>query len=636
MSPHVIYSRKSQEEDDKQVQSIPDQEAEMHSVASRLHLTVAERLSEARSAKAPGRPVFDALMRRVERGEVRGILCWKLDRLARNPVDGGRILWAIKQHGLVVHTPQQTFSQADDNLILMYVEFGMAQKYVDDLSRNTTRGLKSKAQKGWLPGVAPLGYLNSKVEERGCKTILRDPARFDAVRRMWDLMLTGDFSPARIQRLANQEWGFRTRQTKHTGGKPVSRSALHQLFTNPFYCGRFEYPRGSGNWYPGRHEPMVTEAEFARVQAILHRGTNPRPQREFALPYRGLLKCGECASSITAHVKEQVRCPQCRYKSSVKNHGACARCRLSLKDMKQSTIRRYAYYHCTRKRNPACRQKCISAAALDRQVTVKLKAFGLPAVLRDWGLDVLAQLRTQELAGQQQLLVERQKAHAQCVVRLENLVKLKTAPENVGGELLSDEEYQTQRAELLAQKGRLATDASALQGEVEAKARVLGEALKVMTDIAEASPEDDTVRRKELLSALGLNHVLLAKELVVKPEFPFSELPGQETRAPGNPAPIEPDYGQEKSGWIGHSDPGCPRREPLMDEDRTRRLGTALESMWKKLDPHSPGFNRHPFVTGQPVVPFRPCRKNGRFVSPETQPLKREPSDTDGLDHFAA
>jgi site-specific DNA recombinase len=97
-------------------------------------------LSESKSAKAPDRPVFNEMMERVDSGEIKGILCWKLDRLARNPVDGGRIIWAIKQHGLVIRTPHQSFSQAEDNLILMYIEFGMAQKYIDDLSRNDVVG----------------------------------------------------------------------------------------------------------------------------------------------------------------------------------------------------------------------------------------------------------------------------------------------------------------------------------------------------------------------------------------------------------------------------------------------------------------------------------------------------------------
>jgi hypothetical protein len=75
-----------------------------------------------------------------------------LDRLARNPVDGGSIIWAIKQHGIKVMTPAQSYAREDDNIILMYIEFGMAQKYVDDLSANVKRGLHAKAEMGWLPG----------------------------------------------------------------------------------------------------------------------------------------------------------------------------------------------------------------------------------------------------------------------------------------------------------------------------------------------------------------------------------------------------------------------------------------------------------------------------------------------------
>jgi site-specific DNA recombinase len=606
MLSYVIYSRKSQEDDDKQVQSIPDQEAEMNSVATRTNLTVIELLSESKSAKAPGRPVFDAMMQRVDRGEIRGILCWKLDRLARNPVDGGRIIWAIKQHGLVVRTPHQTFSQADDNLILMYIEFGMAQKYVDDLSRNTTRGLTSKAQKGWYPSVAPTGYLNSKTEERGHRTILRDPARFDAVRRMWDLMLSGQSSPTQIQRIANDEWGFRTRQTRRTGGKPLARSTIYKIFSNPFYCGRFEYPQGSGTWYRGNHEPMVTEAEFNAVQLKLKQETNPRPHKEFALPYRGLLKCGACGSSITAHFKEQVRCTRCHYKSSVKNSRTCAKCHLPMSEMKSPTLRRYAYYHCTRTLNPSCRQKCLSATALDRQIAEKLPAYALPAQLQDWGLAVIEKLREQELAGEQRILNERQQALRQCVLRLENLLKLKTAPENSDGSLLSDEEYQQQRADLLALKARLSANASAFQNELEAKARLSKVALKVVTTIDHASRLGDATKKKEILSALGLNHAITDGKLVIKPEFPFSELPRADNPEPRDCGPIEPINPKDSQGREGRLVPSRPRQEPGVEEDRTTKLKEALETIWKKTDPRSPAFQRYPFVKGCTGTPGYP------------------------------
>lgn len=619
MTPYVIYSRKSQEDDDKQVQSIPDQNQEMKSVATRCNLPVIAALSESKSAKAPGRPVFDAMMKRVDRGEIKGILCWKLDRLARNPVDGGRIIWAIKQHSLVVKTPHQTFSQSEDNLILMYIEFGMAHKYIDDLSRNTTRGLKSKAEKGWYPGIAPTGYLNSKVEERGHKIIFRDQERFAAVRRMWDLMLAGNFSPTRIQKIANEEWGFRTRQTKRTGGKPISRSTVYKIFSDPFYSGRFEYPKGSGRWYQGQHEPMITEAEFACVQQRLHQNTNPRPHKEFDLPFRGLIKCGECGSSITAHFKEQVRCTRCRYKSSIRNRASCSKCHLPIGDMKVPQIRRYAYYHCTRTLSLACRQPCVSASALEKQLTEKLKAFGLPPELRDWGLDYIEKLREHDLDGKRQILAERKKAHQQCVMRLENLVRLKTAPANADNSLLSDEEYQKQRADLLAQKGKL-TDASAFQMELERKADITKEALNLVATINESSKTDDALRKREILSALGLNHALKEKELEIKPEFPFCDLPRGGSQAKSNLDPIEPENIQSGQGWNSHSISARPGLVREAHDDRTKLLKLALEKIWKKLDPESLMFQRYPFEPGAPVVPVLPRGRHLRSA------LKKSPS----------
>ena len=97
------------------------------------------------------------MMKRLCNGEVEGVICWRLDRLARNPVDGGAVIWAVKEHGVKIITPTQTFSRGEDNAILMYLEFGIAQKYVDDLCRNVKRGLRAKAERGWWPNNPPFG-----------------------------------------------------------------------------------------------------------------------------------------------------------------------------------------------------------------------------------------------------------------------------------------------------------------------------------------------------------------------------------------------------------------------------------------------------------------------------------------------
>ena len=152
--------------------------------------------------------------------------------------------WRPGRHTQV--TPAQSYAREDDNVILMYIEFGMAQKYVDDLSKNVKRGLKTKIENGWYPGVAPAGYLNDTNKLTGANTLIKDPERFPLIRRMWDLMLTERYTALTIVDLANKEWGFRTGPMQKKGGRPLCRSAIYKIFTMPFYYGRFEYPRGSG------------------------------------------------------------------------------------------------------------------------------------------------------------------------------------------------------------------------------------------------------------------------------------------------------------------------------------------------------------------------------------------------------
>src|SRR3979409_1829906 len=154
MPGHFIYCRKSSEAEDRQVLSIESQTRELEQHALKLNLPVTEILTESKSAKEPGRPVFNQMMQRLYRGDAEGIICWKLDRLARNPVDGGSVIWAVKDYDTKVMTPAQSFRREDDNIILMYMEFGMAQKQIDDLSKNVKRGLGTKVENGWYPGVA--------------------------------------------------------------------------------------------------------------------------------------------------------------------------------------------------------------------------------------------------------------------------------------------------------------------------------------------------------------------------------------------------------------------------------------------------------------------------------------------------
>lgn len=129
MFQYIIYCRKSTESEEKQVLSIESQIKELKELAKRLDLRISEVLIESQSAKYPGRPIFNKMMKKLYKNNLKGILCWKLDRLARNPIDDSSLVWALDQGKISdILTPQGNFKNNSNDKFLMQIEFGMAKK----------------------------------------------------------------------------------------------------------------------------------------------------------------------------------------------------------------------------------------------------------------------------------------------------------------------------------------------------------------------------------------------------------------------------------------------------------------------------------------------------------------------------
>lgn len=143
---YFIYARKPTDVEDKQVRSIEDQIAELRAYAKQEDLNVIDTFIEKQSAKIPGRPIFGEMLKRIEKGEAAGILAWHPDRLARNSVDGGNIIYLLDYGRIAaLKFPQFWFKSTPQGKFMLNIAFGQSKYYVDSLSENTKRGLRQKS-----------------------------------------------------------------------------------------------------------------------------------------------------------------------------------------------------------------------------------------------------------------------------------------------------------------------------------------------------------------------------------------------------------------------------------------------------------------------------------------------------------
>jgi len=100
---YFLYARKSSEDEERQVKSIEAQLFETAEYAKKKGLYIIEKFIESRSAKKPGRVVFGNMIEKIHKSkDPVGLLSWHPDRLARNSVDGGQIIYLI-DIGKIIH-----------------------------------------------------------------------------------------------------------------------------------------------------------------------------------------------------------------------------------------------------------------------------------------------------------------------------------------------------------------------------------------------------------------------------------------------------------------------------------------------------------------------------------------------------
>lgn len=291
---YILYARKSSEDKSKQILSLESQVNEMKKLASNLGLVIDLVYTESKSAKLPNnRPLFAEVLKLIESDnsvEGYGILCWKIDRLSRNPIDSGKIQWLLQQGKIkAIQTSDKQYLPSD-NVLLLNIEGSMANQYILDLSKNVKRGIQTKIEKGLWPNFAPIGYLND-----GKGGIVIDKIRAKYIKKIFKLYSTGNYT---MKELANLMYakGFRSRSDKK-----YHKSKIYKLINDSFYCGIMQF---KGKEYEGIHETLISRKLFNDCQKVITQKQHPKKKQPF-FHFRGLMTCEKCGCLLTACRKKK-------------------------------------------------------------------------------------------------------------------------------------------------------------------------------------------------------------------------------------------------------------------------------------------------------------------------------------------
>ena len=487
MPQYIAYCRKSTDEKDRQVLSIEAQITELKEYAKRERIEIVDVLIESRTAKEPGRPIFGQLLKRIQSGEANAILSWHPDRLARNSVDGGQIIYLVDTGKILdLKFPSFWFENTPQGKFMLNIAFGQSKYYVDNLSENVKRGNRQKLRNGVWPNKAPLGYKNI-VET---KTIEIDPEKAKVVRKAFELFAEGKSSFTQVGKLM-QKGGI----TSYSG-KSIKIDQITRMLKKKFYIGILEF---NGEEFKASHPTFISKQLYDRVQENIDRISRPREvNHDFA--FSGLMRCGECGASITAeqHIKHYKRTDR---------------------------IVKYIYYRCTKRIKP-CSQPYIEEKSLFTQLKDEVSLCALPT---SWKSDWKSRLQ------QDKILARQSKDQTLTALRAEIELfetKLNLLLDGYLDGTIEPDTYKTKKNQLFQDKLKLEGQISKTEDEgcswFEPFSKFVDSAIQAQK-IARKDSADDEFH--SFIQNIGSNFFLKDKKLQITCRKPFASLRARSGRA---------------------------------------------------------------------------------------------------------
>jgi DNA invertase Pin-like site-specific DNA recombinase len=314
VATHLIYVRRSYKE-----ATAADVSDEMQEAACRALVPVGAPVRVIcdsgghQSGYSADRDGYRALLQAIASGEAASVAVYDLSRLARN----ARLMLDLKHELerknvplLVANMPAAKFDGAAGRF--MFGQLCMAAQLQRDLDSERMTGMQRRLfEDGRHRGHDPFGYRSQRDDAGNLvhpRQLVIVPEEADVIRRVFDELTR--HSLVEVAAMMDSEC------VPHRGHGWTRESVKDLVRRDRVYLGYVVEKRGRDE-RPGRHEPILTEAEVARTHdAIAGRtraGRKPKPFRHYLL--RGLVHCA-CGTAMRgeAHVQKgreirYYRCP---------------------------------------------------------------------------------------------------------------------------------------------------------------------------------------------------------------------------------------------------------------------------------------------------------------------------------------
>ncbi len=465
---YIIYARKSTEEDDRQILSIEAQLVELREFAAKEKLEIVSTFCEAKTAKEPGRTKFAEMLEMIEKGKADGIISWHPDRLARNSVDGGKIIHFVDR-GLIksLKFPTFWFEPTPQGLFMLNIAFGQSKYFVDNLRENVKRGLRQKIRNGVWPGWAPIGYTNNPKT----RMVDIDEAKADKVKTIFVLYSKGDQT---LYSLAN--W-CKENGLKSNTGKDICISNIHSLLQNIFYIGLMKY---KGEIFEGTHKTLISKKLFDKCQEVLSKRGKVQEVRKHYFAFLGLMKCKSCGCSITGERQ--------------KGHN---------------------YYRCTKKKGLCQEKHYLREENLVEQIKSYLAKVSLTSQDKE---KVLFELDKEDMQAKEQAkqTVQNLKEELKVVeLKLEKLLDVYL------NEIISTDEYTQRKQKLINQKMDLQDKIKDFEQNGLSWLEPAKEFISNLEKAHELKNSEDFSEFPAFLKNIGSNHILQNRKWLFSPQIPY-------------------------------------------------------------------------------------------------------------------